>query len=101
MMIDRVTQIKVRKILCRMRWHDAVRYSGPIYMIGLRGRPAVYMGEDYEFHDRYYKNWDSERGFIPKSKTRKRMNKIIDLLHDQKPSKPFVLGRYTYSQRLR
>ncbi len=96
-MIDRVTQIKVRKVLRQLPWHDAVRYSGPIFMASSRGRPPVYMGEDYEFRDRLYEDWDCERAFRPKSKTRKHMNKIVDLLQAKKPSKPFILGRYTYT----
>jgi hypothetical protein len=99
-MIDRVTQIKVRHILRHMRWHDRVRYSGPIYMIRSNNRPSVYMGEDYEFYDPFYKDWDSEFGFIPKSKTRKRMYKIIDILHAKNPNRNFTITPYTYSHSL-
>jgi hypothetical protein len=98
--IDRMTQIKVRKILQKMRYHDAVRYSGPIYMLRPRGQRSVYMGEDYEIRDRYYGDWDSEFAFLPKSKTRKNLHKIVGLLHSKNPTKKFLIGKFTYTQSL-
>lgn len=100
-MIDKVTQIKVRKILQKMRYHDAVKYSGPIWMIGMPGRPAVYMGEDYEFRDIFpnkygIRDWDSERAFIPKSKTRRRMEAIIGILDKHRCNHAYVISCYGY-----
>ena len=103
-MIDRLTQIKVRKILRNMRNHDAVRYSGPIWMMGIPGRRAVYFGEDYEFRDIWPNKyglyeWDTERAYIPNSKTRNRMSKIISILDKKKSSRSFIISRYSYTHK--
>jgi hypothetical protein len=100
MIIDRVTQIKVRKLLRGLKYHDAVKYSGPIFMVGIPGRPSKFLGHDYEFHDIFYKDWDAPSAFISKSKTREKMKKIIDLLETKESNRKFILSRYTYTQLL-
>lgn len=91
-MIDRKTQIEVRKILKHFRFHDAVKYSGPLYMVH-----GYYMGEDYEIRDIDRRlGWDSPHAFISKSKTRKNFEKIISILEKKKPHYNFIISRYSY-----
>jgi hypothetical protein len=98
--IDRVTEIKVRKLLRHLYWHDRVRYSGPLWMIGITGRPPRYVGEDYDFYDPFNKEWDSDSAFRSKTSTREYMRKIIEILKSKNPNKGFTIGRYSYTQRL-
>lgn len=97
--LNKSTVIQVRKLLRQLRCHDAVRYSGPIWMMAMPGRPSVYMGEDYEFRDVYEdlkcNPWESERAFRPNTPTRKRMEKVIELLETHQPRRGFVIERYS------
>lgn len=97
--LNKRTVIQVRHILKKLRYHDAVRYSGSIWMMAMPGRPAVYMGEDYEFRDFLEdpkrNQWESERAFRPGTPIRKRMEKIIDILEKHQPRRGFVIGRYS------
>lgn len=97
--LNKNTIIQVRRILQKMRYHDAVRYSGPIWMSGMQRFPAVYMGEDYEFRDKYEHSnnnpWESHRAFRPGTRTRKYMREIIDILSSCPANRPYVITSHT------
>lgn len=87
--------IQARKLLARLRYHTQVRYEGPLMLWD-----GTKLGQDYEFYDRFYQDWDSPRAFIPHSPTRKIMELIIALLEKHQVPKGFVLTKWTwYLQR--
>jgi hypothetical protein len=83
--------IMIRKLLGRLRYHDQVKYCGPLMLFD-----GTKLGEDYEFYDTFCKDWDSPRAFIPKSKTRLIMEKIISLLEKHQVPNGFVMTKWTW-----
>lgn len=98
--IPRATQIKVRRMLNRLKHHDAVRYSGPIWMMGSNSGPWTYMGEDYEFRDVWeapnLNPWESDRAYRPRTPTRNTMKHVIKALEQHAPQHGFVLTRWNF-----
>ena len=83
--------IHARKLLARMRYYTKVCYHGPLIMM-----PYIKLGQDYEFYDPYYQDWDSPRAIIPHSATRKLMDQIIKLLEKHQVPRGFTLTKWTW-----
>ena len=81
--------ISVKKLLGRMLYHDRVRYCGRLMLLD-----GTVLGEDYEFYDKFYRDWDSPRAYIPNSKTRLIMEKIIFFLEKHQVPPNFTIGKF-------
>lgn len=83
--------ITVKKLLGRLQYHDRVKYCGPLVLFD-----GTKLGQDYEFYDTLYKEWDSPRAFIPKSKTKLIMDKIILLLEKHQVPNGFTMTKWDW-----
>lgn len=83
--------IKSKKLLSKLKYHDCIKYNGPLILFD-----GTKLGEDYEFHDKFYNDWDSPRAFIFKSKTRIIMEQIISILEKHQVPVGFYLTKFNW-----
>ena len=83
--------ITVKKLLGRLQYHDRVKYCGSLVLFD-----GTKLGQDYEFYDTLYKEWDSPRAFRSKSKTKLIMDKIILLLEKHQVPNGFTMTKWDW-----
>lgn len=83
--------IKIRRLLGRLRYHTKVHYDGPLTLWN-----GFKLGEDYEFYDPVYKDWDSPRAFVPNSSTRNLMEQIVQILEKHQVQRGFVMTKWCW-----
>jgi hypothetical protein len=57
---------------------------------------STYLGLDITFKDDYYQDYHSPRAFIVNSKTRRRMEKIVEILEPYCKQQRFEIGKYYF-----
>lgn len=104
LMISKRTQLKIRRLLRRLKYHDTVRYSATWHKSHNEGRLLL---QNFYFRDKYDDIWDDGvGGFIPNSSTRKILDEIISLLDEESIHRKFdtkecIITSLTYRQRMR
>ena len=104
LMISKRTQLKIRRLLRRLKYHDTVRYSAIWYRSHYEGRLLL---QNFYFRDKYDDLWDDGvGGFIPGSSTRKILDRIISLIDEESGYRKFdtkecIITSLTYRQRMR